>query len=208
MTSLFTVEGEVSATTKEGRISHLPADRSNSVYLEVVNKDWLTQHKTWWLNLPGLEGKNSTSISMFCVRDHNNNRVVPVWYQDGKVVPLLFDQENDHLYKQPVTSGAMDAMFDFDGKLISGKILEAKIMLGNERIKEPVMMDGYLRVTTESGIILVVDGHLEMGTLVAVSMEWQKNSTLELEMETLADIWPHGDVVLLLGDFDDSEPAW
>ncbi|KAH9296785.1 hypothetical protein KI387_028467 [Taxus chinensis] len=229
LTNLFTVQGEVFATTKEGRISRLPADRSNSVYLEAVNEDWLAQHKTWWLDLPGLEGKKSTSISVFGVRD-SNNRVVPVWYQDGKVViaspellgnqlrflglcgneqvPLLFDRENGHLYKQPVTSGAMDAMFDSDGKLISDKIPEAKIMVGNERIKEPAMMDGYLRVTTESGIILVVDGHLEMGTLVAVNMEWQKSTNLEAGMETLADIWPHGDMVVLLDDSDDSKPAW
>lgn len=231
LAKLFSVLGEVFAATKDGCILRLLVD--GSLYLEAVNEHWLAQHPKWWLELPTLDGKMATSIAVMGVQD-SKNRVVPIWYQDGKVViassklhgkqlqfmglngdgqaAWLFDRENGLLYRQPLsTSGVMGAMVNSEGKLINEgdhEIPEAEAMLGGERLKDPATVDGSLRVTTESGVVLVVGGHSGMASLVAVDSAWQSSHEKE-DLNNLANNWPpYCDVVVLQGDSDESVPGW
>ncbi|KAH9296754.1 hypothetical protein KI387_028436 [Taxus chinensis] len=230
---LFNVHGEVFATTKAGLI--LRVLLNGSVYLEAVNEHWLGAHPKWWLDLANLDGKKATLISVMGVQD-NNNKVVPIWYQDGIVViassklhgkqlqffgvlgndALIFDIENGLLYMQPLMgSGALVALVNTEGKLAvsegDNKIPEAETMLYGEKVKQTVMVDGNLHVTTESGVVLLVGGHRGMATLVAVDKSWQASRPtrdFKVDMENLAKKWSHTDVVVLQGDSVHSVPEW
>ncbi|KAH9296757.1 hypothetical protein KI387_028439 [Taxus chinensis] len=228
LTNLFSVHGEVFTTTNAGRISRLLVDGSS--YVEAVNDHWLAQHPKWWLDLASLDGKKATSITVLGVHD-TKNQVVPIWYQDGKIIiassklhgkqlqffglygddqwALLLDVESGLLYRQPLTSnGVIDGMINSKGKLIKDGP-EAKAMLGGEQIKEPAIMDGNLRVTIESGVNLVLSAYSGMATLVAVEKSWQSNShDLIADLEILAKNWSHTDVVALQGSSDEAMPAW
>lgn len=220
LAKLFSVLGEVFAATKDGRILRLFVD--GSLLLEAVTEHWVVaKHPEWWLQLPSsLDGKMATSIAVLGVHD-SKNAVVPIWYLDGKVViassklhgkqlqfmgfngdgqaAWLFDRGSGLLYRQPLsTSGAMAAIVNSEGKLINEgdhEIPEAEAMLGGERLKDPVTVDGSLRVTTESGVVLVVDGHSGMANLVAVDSAWQSSHEKE-DLDHLAEIWPH-DIFLM-----------
>ncbi|KAH9296775.1 hypothetical protein KI387_028457 [Taxus chinensis] len=230
LSNLFNVHGEVFATTKAGLI--LRVLLNGSVYLEAVNEHWLGAHPKWWLDLANLDGKKATFISVMGVQD-NNNKVVPIWYQDGMVVigssklhgkqlqffgvvgndALIFDIENGLLYRQPLMgSGALVALVDTEGKLVSegdNKIPEAETMLYGEKVKQTAMVDGNLYVTTESGVVLLVGGYHGMATLVAVDKAWQASThDFKVDMENLAKKWSHTDVVVLQGDSVHSVPEW
>ncbi|KAH9296773.1 hypothetical protein KI387_028455, partial [Taxus chinensis] len=230
LSNLFNVHGEVFATTKAGLI--LRVLLNGSVYLEAVNEHWLGAHPKWWLDLANLDGKKATLISVMGVQD-NNNKVVPIWYQDGMVVigssklhgkqlqffgvvgndALIFDLENGLLYRQPLMgSGALVALVNTEGKLVSegdSKIPEAETMLYGEKVKQTAMVDGNLYVTTESGVVLLVGGYHGMATLVAVDKAWQASThDFKVDMENLSKKWSHTDVVVLQGDSVHSVPEW
>ncbi|KAH9296780.1 hypothetical protein KI387_028462 [Taxus chinensis] len=230
LSNLFNVHGEVFATTKAGLI--LRVLLNGSVYLEAVNEHWLGAHPKWWLDLANLDGEKATLISVMGVQD-NNNKVVPIWYQDGMVVigssklhgkqlkffgvvgndAWIFDIENGLLYRQPLMgSGALVALVNTEGKLVSegdNKIPEAETMLYGEKVKQTAMVDGNLYVTTESGVVLLVGGYHGMATLVAVDKAWQTSThDFKVDMENLAKKWSHTDVVVLQGDSVHSVPEW
>ncbi|KAH9296760.1 hypothetical protein KI387_028442 [Taxus chinensis] len=211
LTNLFSVHGKVFTTTNAGRISRLLVDGSS--YVEAVNDHWLAQHPKWLLDLASLDGKKATSITVLGVHD-TKNQVVPIWYQDRKIIiassklhgkqlqffglygddqeALLFDVESGLLYRQPLTSNrAIDRMINSKGKLIKDGP-EAEAMFGGERIKEPAIVDGNLRVTIESGVNLVLSAHSGMETLVAVENSWQSSShDLIANLQILAKNWSH-----------------
>ncbi|KAL7266238.1 hypothetical protein RUND412_011224, partial [Rhizina undulata] len=232
--NLINVDGVLFAITTLGYILRLTA--AGSLLLEGVNEHWTCfKYSSWWRDLITAAGENgATTITVLGVKDPAGVPV-PMWYHNegiivvshvlyGKQLQVLrlngdgseawlchWDSSGTgHLYTQRLLPMyELDDMLASGGKLLSPeRIPDAQPMLPNHSVAKITGAGDSLQFTMSDGAVITLD---EKGSpfLVAVDLSQREANSDDLKgaMKTLAKMWPHSGVVILLGTAEPA-PSW
>lgn len=176
--SVFIWQGNLMIIDSYGVISQIDVKDKSSVV--ALNDKWFQNQANWWQDLE-YNYQDKVTLALLGIKDENNERVLPAWYIQGKVIiahqlssenelqflgmnaggsgAIIFDTKQKKLFMQPfATKKELTTAFPNNATLISPSSLPSIIDLyPNYRFNKIKKIAEGLLMSADSGEILYVD---------------------------------------------------